>query len=276
VRRFGAICLTLALAALVACDSETPSAETGVTSATGPTEATPPTGPTGTESGATGEESGPTGETAPAGEALVAGELEAGTYSFDGFAEPITFTVGEGWEAFIGEPQAGDTVLGVFFALLHADHPAANVAFLTSSRVLDPGLAWNEEGSLVPAPEDLIAWFAEHPYHDADEPIDTTLAGRPARSVELTVVRRPRPGWPPCGGQCVVWMPIGVDNENGPVTEDDLMFAGAIDERDRMIVVEVGGEQLLIDIGAFDRESFDAFVPLAEEVLATLAIGSTV
>jgi hypothetical protein len=38
-------------------------------------------------------------------------------------------------------------------------------------------------------------------------------------------------------------------------------------------VVEVGGSQLWIDIGAIDAASYDAFVPLAEEVLTTVEFG---
>jgi hypothetical protein len=38
-------------------------------------------------------------------------------------------------------------------------------------------------------------------------------------------------------------------------------------------VLEVGGGQLWIDIGAIDQDAFEAFLPLAEEVLATVRFG---
>jgi hypothetical protein len=46
------------------------------------------------------------------------------------------------------------------------------------------------------------------------------------------------------------------------------VFAGANNEHDRQIVVEVGGQQLIADVGANNGKAFDAFLPLAEEVLA--------
>lgn len=272
MRRLVWLCLAFGVLTLVSCkdggtsDTGADVSPTGPTEATAPTgaaEATSPTGPSGS-AGATGSEPG---------DALVSGELPAGTYTFDGFGEPVTFTLGDGWEAFVGEPKGNETVLGAVFFLFQADHPNANVAFVQASRVLDPALAWNEAGNIVPVPDDLVAWFAEHPNHEAEEPFSTSIAGRPARAVDLLVVRRQRPGWPSCGGQCVTWIPVFAEHEGGPLTTDDFVFGGALDERDRMIVVDVGGQQLLIDIGALDVESFDAFLPLAEEVLATVVIG---
>lgn len=60
---------------------------------------------------------------------------------------------------------------------------------------------------------------------------------------------------------------------HGPLTDHDLVSGGALDEVDRQTVVEIGGQQVLIDIGGADQESFDAFLPLAEEVLGTIQIG---
>ena len=236
----------------------------GATSATGVTAVTGATGATGATSATS---AGPA-------QAIEGGPLDAGTYRFDGFGETLTLTLGEGWEAFVfTEPVKGQTLLGQTFVLFNADHPAANLAFVQSSRVVDPEKDWDEADNLDPMPADLAAWFAEHPRHEAEAPVEITVAGRPATSVDMTVVSVPKNGWPACGGQCVTWIPASVDNENGPLKTDDLVFAGGLGEVDRQIVVEVGGQQLLIDIGAADRKSFDAFVPLAEEVLGTVQIG---
>jgi hypothetical protein len=203
---------------------------------------------------------------------LAAGPLEPGSYTFDGFSEPISFTVSEGWEALLQEPEESQTALGVFFALFNEDHPAANLAFLQSTRVVDPGKDWDEEGNLIPAP-DFIAFMADHPMHDAGEPFATTIGTVRARAVDLVVTEVPRNGWPSCGGQCVLWFPIAVDQEDGPLDENDLVFGGAFKEHDRQIAVEIGGQQLLVDIGAINARSFEAFLPLAEEILATIRFG---
>lgn len=253
--------LSLLLVITAACggdgseDAAPTGAETGPTAATGTTAATGPSSATGTAS-----------------TPLVGGPLEPGTYTFDGFTEPITFTLGEGWEAFLQDPEEGETALGSFFALFNEDHPAANLAFVQATRVVDPGKDWDEEGNLIPAP-DFIAFMADHPMHEAEVPFETTLGALPANAIDLVVAEVPKNGWPSCGGQCVLWFPIAVDNEDGPVTEDDLVFAGALKEHDRMIVVEVGGQQLMADIGAINGKAFDTFLPLAEEVLATVRFG---
>ena len=229
-----------------------------------------------TSSGATGptESTGVTGVTAPP-RLLENGPLEPGTYTFDGFGEPLSFTLGEGWEAFVfEEPGKNETQLGQFFALFNADHPAANVAFVQPTRVVDAAKDWDEEGNLIPVPDDLVQWFEEHPLHESRGVVDLMVApGVFGSAVDIVVTDVPKNGWPGCGGACVVWAPISVEHEDGPLTDHDLVFGGALDEVDRQIAVEVGGQELLIDIGAADQESWDAFLPLAEELLGTIQIG---
>ena len=50
-------------------------------------------------------------------------------------------------------------------------------------------------------------------------------------------------------------------------------FGGSLGEYDRLIVVEVGEQQLLIDIGGPDAKSFKAFLTLAEELVGTISFG---
>jgi hypothetical protein len=260
--RVALVCLLLIVAAGCSGGDEGGSATdatgaaTASTGATGATAATAATGATGPSM------------------LLENGPLEPGTYSFDGFGEPFSITLGEGWEAFVFEgPGEKETELGQFFALFNADHPAANIAFVQPTRMVDPAKDWDEEGNLISVADDLVAWFEQHPMHDAQRVFDTSVAERPGSGVDLVVVDVPKNGWPGCGGACVVWAPISVEHEDGPLTDHDLIFGGALDEVDREIVIVVGGQQLLIDIGAGDRKSFDAFLPLAEEVLATVQIG---
>jgi hypothetical protein len=52
-------------------------------------------------------------------------------------------------------------------------------------------------------------------------------------------------------------MPFDEDHEDGPIkASGDTVFGGSLGEYDRLIVVEVGGQQLLIDIGGPDAKSF--------------------
>jgi hypothetical protein len=224
-----------------------------------------------------------TGSTGAMGEpagALADGPLEPGTYTFDGFVEPITFTIGEGWEADIGlaaEDKIGtageeETELTRFFALFHEDHPDASLGFLAPLRVVDPAKDWDEEGNLVAVPDDLIAWMTDHPFHEAEPPFDATVGTLPARAVDIRVAEVPENGWPNCG-QCILWFPLSVRSEEGPLTAGDDVWGEDLDGYDRLLVVELSGRQLLVDVGATARMSFDEFIPVAEEVLATVDIG---
>ena len=202
------------------------------------------------------------------------GPLEAGTYLLEDFAEPMTLTLGDGWEA-VTSPKlpAGSTRLGEAVFMINGDHPAANLAIIQPGRVVDPAKDWDEDGNIVPLPPDLIEWFADHPHHEAEAQTETVVAGRDARSVDIVVATVPKNGWPSCGGKCVLWFPLDVDNESGPVKTDDLVFGGALGEHDRQVVVDLDGQPLVIDIGAFDSKSFEKFLLLADEVLSTLTIG---
>ena len=234
--------------------------------------------PTGGATAATGA-SAPTGATGATAVSealpLVNGPLEPGTYTFDRFGEPMTFTLGEGWEAFVFEgPEKKETALGEFFAIFNADHPAANITFVLPTRVVDPEKDWDEADNLDPVPDDLVQWFEEHPLHESRGVIDLMVApGVFGSAVDMVVADVPKNGWPACGGSCVLWIPVSVEHETGPLTDHDLVFAGSLGEVDRQIGILVGGQELLIDIGAADQESWDAFLPLAEEVLATLSFG---
>jgi hypothetical protein len=149
------------------------------------------------------------------------------------------------------------------------------MAFLMPTRVVDPEKDRDEEGNVVPVPDDLISYFADHPDMQANAPVQSTIGGRPATSVGTAVIDVPpkKQGWPPCGGVCILWTPITADNEAGPLTEEDNVWGAPLDELDRHIVLDVGDGQLWIDIGAIDAASFEAFLPLAEEVLATVRFG---
>jgi hypothetical protein len=206
---------------------------------------------------------------------LTDGELPPGTYTFEGFGEPLSFTLGDGWSALlVPEPGSGQTQVGVGFILFNDEAPAANLSFTMPTRVVDPLKEWDETGNLIPVPDDLIAWFADHPMLRAEEPFSTTVGGRDAKAVDNVVADAPKNSWPPCVSPCVVEIPFNVDHENGPIRAGgDFMFASGLGEYDRAIVVEVAGQQLLISVDGPHAKSFEAFLPIAEQVLDSVAFG---
>ncbi|MEO8425316.1 MAG: hypothetical protein ABI595_15570 [Actinomycetota bacterium] len=208
---------------------------------------------------------------------LTDGDLDPGTYTFEGFGEPMSFSVGEGWSSLLQpKPGEGQTQVGAVFILFNADAPAANLAFSVPTRVVDPQKAWDETGNLIPVPDDLIAWFADHPMLQAEEPFATTLGGRDAKGIDYVVADAPKAedSWPPCGSPCVVEIPFNVDHEDGPIQPGgDFMFASGLGEHDREIVVEVGGQQLLVSMGGPSEKSFEMFLPIAEDVLDSIVFG---
>jgi hypothetical protein len=210
-----------------------------------------------------------------AGLPLADGDLAPGTYTFEGFGEPMTFTLGEGWSSLLlPSPGKGQTQVGVVFILFNAETPAANLSFAVPTRVVDPQKAWDETGNLVPVPDDLIAWFADHPMLDAKEPFATTVGGRDAQGIDTVVADAPKNSWPPCSSPCVLEFPFNVDHEDGPIRAGgDFMFASGLGEHDRAIVVEVGGQQLLISVDGPNAKSLEAFLPIAEDVLDSVAFG---
>lgn len=137
----------------------------------------------------------------------------------------MSFTVGEGWSALVlGEPGSEQTQEAAFFALFNKDAPAWNVAFISPTRVIDPNSEWDDAGNLIPVPSDLVDWMPTHPKHEAGDLMSTTVGGLDAKAVDIVVADAPKNSWPSCGGPCVMWFPIAVDHEDGPLKAEGMSF----------------------------------------------------
>jgi hypothetical protein len=52
-----------------------------------------------------------------------------------------------------------------------------------------PEQIWNPaQLENIPVPEDLVEWFRTHPQFRADEPVDLTIGGYPARQIDITAL----------------------------------------------------------------------------------------
>ncbi len=178
------------------------------------------------------------------------GPLPAGEYRSEEFEPALSFEVGEGWE--VAGPELPEA-LGI-----GQGREVGGVFFFNPREVFDPGRLG--EGATVPAPDDWVAWFQEHPHIDIEEPVDVTVGGIAGIQFDSVVASAPTDYPPECPEPCVPFLPLS--------------DGGAIDfsvgERGQNIVLEdVEGETVLIQIGGPPARLED-FLPKAQEVLDTV------
>jgi hypothetical protein len=173
--------------------------------------------------------------------AAAGGDLAAGTYVFDGFDPNVTLTVGDGWWSFEGlsfpdfvRVAQGPSYATRFVGMFHAP-----------DQVYDP-----VTGEIVPLEDDFLTWLTSQECIDvAAGPTPVTVAGVSGMQVDFSVVTDPA-----CSLRAPSWEPVQ-------------------GERERMFVVEVNGVDLIIEIATWNPAEFDAFLPEAEAVLATVQFG---
>ena len=99
---------------------------------------------------------------------------DAGTYTTNRFAPPLTVTIDDGWQVMF--PDDPDEVS------LEGDSGDRNLFVVSRvSQVVSP-----ETRMAVDAPDDLVAWLQSHPSLVAGTPTDTTVDSLPAKAIELT------------------------------------------------------------------------------------------
>ena len=158
------------------------------------------------------------------------GPMKAGTYTAaEPFLLPVTFTVPAGWEGKIGgpylvlldQPQGPGTVSFSIFEKLYADP-------CHYKGLLDP----------LPGPSvaDLASALARMPGLNATTPTDVTVAGYEGKQLTLTAPASFAGCTLSPDGKFRVWeLPLGATNDMTP------------GERDRVWILDVGGERLVID-----------------------------
>lgn len=165
---------------------------------------------------------------------LQVGGLDAGDYTTTAFQPRLTFTLGEGWEAFFPD-DSDEIALG---------YGGGELAITRVSQVVDP--ATNKR---VEAPEDLMAWLAQHPAFDAGEPQPIEVAGLSGAMLDVLATV----------DQDMFAYPTG----NMRVTAGN---------RVRYYVLPLDGADLTIVMQAPSDEAFDAFILAVQPVLDSLQI----
>jgi hypothetical protein len=162
--------------------------------------------------------------------------------------EPALYVVpGEGWRAILDIPGS--------FSLDGGDPPA--VKFLRVSAVFDP-----ISQKVARAPRDLEAWILAHPSLESESPVPVSIGGIEGIQINSRVVSAPETPYQIMGAVCPIPGCLG------------LFVAGSIvDLREgsvvRFMLVEVDGEQLVVQIDALEDE-WESFVLRAEDVLDTV------
>lgn len=186
------------------------------------------------------------------------GPIEPGAYRSDEFEPSFSYDLDEGWSVY-GDAEKLDIMSMGLSDTLESERPSL-LGFYRPAAVVDPEDP--SGGTLLPAPntvDEWVDWFREHPHLDVEEPVPVTVAGISGMRIDQTVSSVPEglPALP-------MWT-----HEDGFEIRDE---KGA---RGRLMVLEVEGEPLLIDISAADNDSFDQLLPKAEEALDTLEWGGS-
>lgn len=195
--------------------------------------------------------------------------LEPGVrYEAVGVTPAITFEVpGEGWQAYPAPPLPTPDLVGVGVNI-DAPDPTQTVG-VSVLRVTD---VWTkhlvpdpveplEAQFVVPAPDDLVAWFASVPHLQLSPPTATTVGGFPATTFELVVPPLPAEAEGTCqGARCVAL--FSLESASGYTAEVEGATA-------RYWVVDTGADRLVISYGDTTGVSPD-LVAQAEAVVASL------
>lgn len=195
----------------------------------------------------------------PAGAEIAAGELAAGRYTPTEFTPGLSFVLGEGWSGL--QPDLVD-----FLSLSRTSNDELSLSFLSPGEfvaVLDPDKDYVQDPTaddlLDPSAVDFAELLRGHRHYTSGPLVSTTVAGYDAVLFESAVTSGY--AYRLCPRRCVLLF----------ATSDRTLFGSLVGSRERTLVVDVGGEQLIVSISA-PQDEFADFLPVAEEVLETLEI----
>jgi hypothetical protein len=179
------------------------------------------------------------------------GLIPAGEYATDEFEPDFSLEVGRGWEALAPEE---------FDALGFGIAPEVGlVAFTNPRTVFDPSNPSDQKE--VPAPENSeawVSWLQGHSGLDTSKPIPVRVGGASGVRMEVRVSSAPRDYPRGCPRPCVPLYPTSVST-----------IDAIVGTKDRLVIVDVGEETVVVDVGAPDAE-FEELIPRAQEALATV------
>jgi hypothetical protein len=187
------------------------------------------------------------------------GKIYPGRYVTREFEPPFSFEVGESWQStaestdgvFIGAEPEGDQQL------------LSDLLFTNPLHVFDPtSVSEPKELSAPEKAEEWVSWFQSHPNLDTSKPIPVSVGGASGMRIDVTPASTPE-DYPRdvCGEQSCVPLYKGSTSESTIVSGEGF--------KDRFVIVDVGGETVVIDVAA-PTDKFDEFLPKAQEVLDTV------
>src|SRR5829696_6829999 len=179
--------------------------------------------------------------------------LPAGRYHTTEFEPSLSFRItGDDWRfegpsGTLGDPEHPDYL---FFQRV----PAAEIAFFNLRKLKGVYKPGGPAGEIepMPAPDELVGWFQQHPYLKTSKPEPISVAGVKGVQFDVVVVNMQK------GDRC---LSIFALSTGGPSDACDF-------HKVRYIVLEdVKGVPVVIYYG---DENFDEFVPVAENVLQSV------
>jgi hypothetical protein len=122
--------------------------------------------------------------------------LRPGEYRTEAFRPALSFTVGKGWA--LECPEGEDNVC------LLPPGEQTRFKFLNVDEVYKPSELIDMSGETIPPPQDLVGWFEQHPYLQADKPQPVTVGGIKGQQIDVVVGELPK-DYPEglCGYDCV-------------------------------------------------------------------------
>jgi hypothetical protein len=170
--------------------------------------------------------------------------LPPGQYHTQEFRPSASFRLDKGWYS---EAETSDS-----FAF---SGDMGQIGFSRIPEVFKPGTV-----DVVEAPKDMVSWFQQHPYLQADKPEPVTVGGVKGKQFNL-VVAKDRLEQDRAAGVC------GVDCVDIYRLSSGETISFFKEEKVRIIVLEdVKGETVTIDFESLIAD-FEEFAPKAEKVL---------
>jgi hypothetical protein len=198
----------------------------------------------------------PAGDSAK--EYLTDGLEPAFHYVTDVFEPAFRFEASEDWgfSCYQCTPESSDQVW------IQRGSQGGQLLFTNPSDVFDPSNL--SEQKKLPAPENAeewVSWLQSHPNLETSKPVRVSVGGAFGMRIDVTVSSTPE-NYPKkfCGKQpCVPLYPLS----------DDSGIIGYEGFKDRFVIVDVGGQTVLIDVAA-GEDTFEEVLPKAQEVLDTV------
>jgi hypothetical protein len=189
--------------------------------------------------------------------ALINTTMPDGTILFGKFEPALSFRVSDYWKADWGQfgPSEGPDSLSL------RSRKWGRLFFANPRHVIDPSNL--SDLKVLPAPENAeewVSWFQSHPNLDTSKPRPVSVGDVSGKQIDVTVTSTPG-NYPKeaCGEEpCVPLYPFEVGGHAVPNGF-----------KDRVIILDVGGETVLIVVSA-PIDKLDEVLPKAQKVLDSI------